>query len=95
MGRSVTGGYVYRGQEIPSLVGDYVFGDYRSGRIWALTEGPGGWSRVQLFSTARSISSFGVDEDLELYLVDHDGSILKLTTTTTTPAPDLARIDHR
>ncbi len=89
VGRSVTGGYVYRGQEIPSLVGDYVFGDYRSGRIWALTEGAGGWSRVQLFSTARSISSFGVDEDLELYLVDHDGSILKLTSTTTTPAPDL------
>lgn len=37
-GRSVTGGFVYRGQNIPSLQGKYIFGDYVSGNIWALAD---------------------------------------------------------
>ena len=36
-GRSVTGGHVYRGCLFPNLVGKYIFGDYVSGRVWALT----------------------------------------------------------
>ena len=36
LGCSVTGGYVYRGLAYPGLVGGYLFGDYCSGRIWAL-----------------------------------------------------------
>ena len=87
LGVSVTGGYVYRGQQIPALVGDYVFGDYGSGRIWTLTEGPQNWSRSELFATALSISSFGVDEDGELYVVNHAGSVFQLTSTV--PTPDL------
>ncbi len=85
LGVTVTGGYVYRGQQISSLVGEYVFGDYGSGRIWTLTEGPGGWSRSELFDTSLSISSFGVDEDGELYVVNHGGSIWKLTTSIVPP----------
>ena len=87
LGQSVTGGYVYHGQQIPALVGDYIFGDYSTGRIWVLTEGPGGWSRTELFDTALNISSFGVDEDDELYVVHHGGSIWKFTSTA--PRPDL------
>ena len=89
LGVSVTGGYVYRGQQIPALVGDYIFGDYVTGHIWALTEGPGGWSQTEpeLFDTALNISSFGVDEDGELYVVHHGGSIWKFTSTA--PRPDL------
>ena len=34
--RSITGGFVYRGSEIPSLVGSYVFGDFVTGRVWGL-----------------------------------------------------------
>jgi uncharacterized repeat protein (TIGR03806 family) len=37
-GRSVTGGFVYRGQNIPSLHGKYIFGDYVSGNIWSLAD---------------------------------------------------------
>ena len=35
-GKSVTGGYVYRGGIFPELWGQYIFGDYETGRIWAL-----------------------------------------------------------
>lgn len=37
-GRSVTGGFVYRGQNIPSLQGKYIFGDYVSGNVWSLDD---------------------------------------------------------
>ena len=87
-GRSVTGGYVYRGQRIPALVGDYIFGDYVTGRIWALTEGPGSWSSSELFDSNLNISSFGVDEDGELYAVDHGvGRVFRFISTA--PSADL------
>ncbi|HEY5569547.1 MAG TPA: PQQ-dependent sugar dehydrogenase [Gammaproteobacteria bacterium] len=70
-GFSVTGGYVYRGSQIPALVGDYVFGDYGSGVIWRLVDaGSGGFAAQNLLDTSLSIASFGEDEDGELYVVD-------------------------
>ena len=93
LGVSVTGGYVYRGQQIPALAGEYVFGDYGSGRIWTLTEGPGDWSRSELFDTALSISSFGVDEAGELYVVNHGGSIWKLEGTVVMTDLEVSKMD--
>jgi glucose/arabinose dehydrogenase len=70
-GCSVTGGYVYRGQEFPLLKGIYVYGDYCSGRIWGLARSGGGsWRTAQLARADISLSSFGEDEVGELYLVD-------------------------
>ena len=70
-GASVTGGYVYRGSALPALAGQYVFGDYISGRIWRLVPSGGGFTREELFDfTNNSLASFGQDNDGELYVVD-------------------------
>lgn len=79
-GCSVTGGYVYRGRRIRELVGRYLFGDYCSGRLWTLTETPGGrWTMTLLLESELRISSFGEDQDGELYVVDHRGAVYLLT----------------
>ncbi|WP_240550117.1 PQQ-dependent sugar dehydrogenase [Candidatus Roseilinea sp. NK_OTU-006] len=78
-GCSVTGGYVYRGSALPSLVGAYIYGDFCSGRIWTLRpNGNGAWQNDVLFSTPYNISSFGEDEAGELYVLDHNGAVYKL-----------------
>jgi uncharacterized repeat protein (TIGR03806 family) len=73
-GVSITGGYVYRGGDIPGLQGVYIFGDFGSGLIWGLfpQEG-GGYQRIRLLASGRMISSFGEDNDGELYLSDYAG----------------------
>ncbi len=79
LGFSVTGGYVYRGPSAPSLWGKYVFADFGSGRLWALTEvSPGQWQREQLLATGLSISSFGEDDNGEVYVVDLGGSVWRI-----------------
>jgi glucose/arabinose dehydrogenase len=71
---SITGGYVYRGARLPSLDGAYLYGDYCSGEIFSLVNG------VQqiLLSTDLSISSFGQDQEGELYVVDHGGAVYRI-----------------
>lgn len=79
LGCSVTGGYVYRGKQFPSLEGVYFYGDYCSGIIWGLRyEGNEQWSQAELLRSEETISSFGQDEAGELYLVDHRGDILQV-----------------
>lgn len=74
---SITGGYVYRGAAIAALQGIYVYGDYCSGRIWALDQAsPGSWAQHDLMRTPYGISSFGEDEAGELYLTDIGGNAL-------------------
>jgi glucose/arabinose dehydrogenase len=79
-GCSVTGGYVYRGQEFPLLAGIYLFGDYCSGRIWGLApDRAGGWQVAEMAKIEAQISSFGEDEAGELYLVDMGhGALLRI-----------------
>jgi hypothetical protein len=89
LGHSVTGGYVYRGVKLSQIFGKYIYGDYQSGRIWALDYQNETMSNVELFDTSFHISSFGVDENQELYIVSFEGIIYSLEneiiTTTTTP----------
>lgn len=75
-GCSITGGFVYRGSRIPGLAGRYLFGDYCSGRLWALTDTGGNrWTMAPLPSTNLRISSFGEDAAGEIYVVDHAGAV--------------------
>ena len=71
LGRSVTGGHVYRGAAIGDLVGWYVFGDYTSGRIFAIPENSTtGVVPDVLLDTSNAIVTFAEDADGELYFVD-------------------------
>ncbi|WP_373511449.1 sorbosone dehydrogenase family protein [Persicitalea sp.] len=71
---SITGGYVYRGTKLPGLAGKYVYGDYASGRIWALEVPSSGTAKNDLLiDKSASISAFGVDEQNELYFFDYSG----------------------
>ncbi|XP_065841020.1 HHIP-like protein 2 isoform X2 [Oscarella lobularis] len=86
VGKSVTGGFVYRGCAFPNLYGKYIFGDYTSGRLFGLTEGDDGKWMSEDFclgdetvcntglvgSFPKNILSFGEDESGELYLLATD-----------------------
>jgi glucose/arabinose dehydrogenase len=76
-GCSVTGCYVYRGRRVPALFGIYVFGDFCSGRIWGLKRAGKSWKMARLLDTEARISSFGEDEEGELYVVDYGGRVLR------------------
>lgn len=77
---SITGGFVYRGKESPSLVGIYFYGDYCSGRIWGLRRAGGKWEKKLLLKTSLKISTFGEDEVGNVYVADlASGDIYKIT----------------
>ena len=78
-GCAVTGGYVSR-RPGAAIEGKYMFGDYCSGKVWVIPAGfVAGNPLPTPFDTGYNISSFGVDNDGYLYLVDLGGSIYKLT----------------
>jgi glucose/arabinose dehydrogenase len=79
---SVTGGYVYRGDQIPSLQGYYIYGDYCSGDIWALAyDGNAVIDNMLLTESGLSITSFGEDLAGNLYILDREGGIYTLVQT--------------
>lgn len=75
-GNATIGGFVYRGSKLTELVGSYIYGDYVSGRIWALNDyyssNP---INNELLKTDLKITSFGVDEKNELYICTEQGKI--------------------
>ncbi len=77
-GVSVSGGYVYRGNQFPFLQGIYFFGDYGSGQIWGLRRDGGKWEAAKLVDPGLPVVAFGEDEAGEQYLVAHNGAILRL-----------------
>ncbi len=99
---SVTGGYVYRGSTHPEWDGLYFFGDFWNRHMWTLEEiAPGVWSseNVVLFGTVFPISSFGEDEQGELYVCDfyNGGSVFRIVGTATlpsTPKSSITFIEH-
>jgi len=78
--RSVTGGFVYRGTDIPGLTGSYVYGDFVSGRMWALSPSTtsDGWTNKLLLNTGVNIGSFAQGHDGEVYVLDFGGTIQKI-----------------
>ena len=78
-GCSVTGGYVYRGSRIPSLVGAYLYGDFCTGNIWALRhDGSQVVEQAMIADTDLQISSFAEGPDGEVYILSFTGEIARL-----------------
>jgi uncharacterized repeat protein (TIGR03806 family) len=79
-GRSITGGFVYRGTRFPELAGAYVFADYVSGNVWSLRRIPNAAPRVERLLGEVGIAAFGRDpRDGDILIADLDGGrILRL-----------------
>ena len=79
LGCSVTGGYIYRGEAVPALEGVYLYSDYCSGRIWmAYRDANLDWQDSLLLESGLQVSSFGEDEQGELFVVAYSGDLYKL-----------------
>ncbi len=92
-GYSITGGFVYRGKEIPSLCGTYLYADYVTQRIWGMRHHDGKLlAEAEIYRPSLTdkiarklgkynlnISSFGEDENFELYIAEHtSGKVFKI-----------------
>ena len=79
---SITGGYVYRGVNVPELIGKYIYGDYCSRKIWSLEyDGINPPTNELLVTAPGLITSFGVDENSEIYITSSNGIIYRFTPT--------------
>jgi glucose/arabinose dehydrogenase len=79
----VTGGTVYRGEQVPALVGIYLFADYCGSGIWGLgRDAAGNWVTTGPVAAGSHVVSFGQDAVGELYVVDLDGTISRIVGST-------------
>lgn len=90
-GKSITGGYVYRGEKYVPLQGHYIYGDYESGNIWSLVPAGGGqYTEVThgKLLDPKQISTFGQDASGELYVTGYDdGKIYQINSITSSVDP--------
>ncbi len=78
-GCAIVGGVVYRGARIPFLDGVYLFGDFCSGRVWALdNDADAGWRMIEIADLSWPMSSFGIDAAGEVHVLTFRGPILRL-----------------
>lgn len=77
---SVTGGYVYRGSQLPEIAGHYFYSDFCTGflRSFRLDGGQATERRRWNVASLGAVSSFGVDGSGELYVVDLNGAVSRL-----------------
>lgn len=81
VGKSVTGGAVYRGKDVPELTGKYVYADYVSTKIWALEhDGGNSVTNYSLKSNSQPVMSFGEDGDGELYFTTTFGQLYQFAS---------------
>ena len=81
VGKSITGGHVYRGKALPQLDGCYIYADYVAGKIWALKYDEAKKEVVANYTISGNVSpimSFGEDEQGETYYTTDGGLIYRL-----------------
>lgn len=90
--RSITGGYMYRGSDIPGLVGAYVYGDIVTGRIWGLFPSQEGWESRLLLESSINMATFAEGADGEIYIPNFfDGSIHQLRAAGAQPTDNFPK----
>lgn len=79
-GCSITGGFVYRGSQIPGLLGHYLYSDYCAGflRSFLLVNGAATQQRDWNIAPPGSVTSFGRDATGELYLLTREGAVFRI-----------------
>ena len=78
-GCSISGGYIYRGEQFLSLYGNYFAADFCLGTIWGVFQNPdGNWQSTVVHPGLIGITSFGEDVNGELYVVVRTGEILQI-----------------
>ncbi|HMS35036.1 MAG TPA: PQQ-dependent sugar dehydrogenase [Ignavibacteria bacterium] len=102
VGSSIAGGYVYRGSKMPGLYGKYIYADYTSGRIWALSwDGINPPANTELFDTPYGVVSFAEDTAKNLYFIHFVASagkvykIIDSTVTTSDPLNESVPSDYK
>jgi glucose/arabinose dehydrogenase len=74
---SVTGGYVYRGPQA-ILQGAYLYGDFCSGRVWAIPATSTSGSATQMANLASNVTSFGENQAGDVYVTTHGGAVYRI-----------------
>jgi glucose/arabinose dehydrogenase len=91
LGCSVTGGYVYRGPNVPELTGKYIYADYCTRTVWSLEyDGINPPVNQTLLTAPASVVSFGIDQNSELYVLTASSGpdlIYRFTPTVQIVAP--------
>jgi putative heme-binding domain-containing protein len=86
-GASVTGGLVYHGKKFPKLKGTYIFGDWETGKFWALRHKNGQLvSNDELCKTTLKPVCFAADRDGEVLILDYNGGIYRFAPNPAPPA---------
>ncbi|MGB7329150.1 MAG: PQQ-dependent sugar dehydrogenase [Rubripirellula sp.] len=77
--RSITGGYFWQSDRIPELKDAYIYGDWMTGKIWALkyADGTVTW-QAEIADSTLQIICFAIDDDGEVLTVGYDGTIHRL-----------------
>jgi glucose/arabinose dehydrogenase len=77
---SITGGYVYRGSEVPGLFGTYLYGDYCTGQMRGLLSRKGIVLDDQPLGALdpNTLVSFGEDDQGELYVISSTGTVYRV-----------------
>jgi glucose/arabinose dehydrogenase len=86
VGKSITGGNVYRGKQVPELEGAYLYADFVTGQIWALWYDMSNQevtaNRV-ILEKGLPVMSFGEGDNGETYFVTQEGGIHKFESANT------------
>jgi putative heme-binding domain-containing protein len=87
---SITGGVFHGGGRLPELRGAYVYGDWETGRMWALRHTNGVMvSRREIAQTPLKIVAFGESPDGEMVFLDYSGGgLYRLARNETTSRPE-------